>query len=288
MANPEKLTKDWVLDWVKDTAGWFSADQLDRDLQILTRTGKTNRRQILSRLVREGTVERKGGQHGQYRLVDGVVQEIAWQSADPNDIIPLEFAFDLHKYVKIFPKSIIVIAGVSNSGKTAWLYDFVLRNMERHEIDLFNSETSGEQMRERMDNFEIEIPNPPPFRTLERYENFADVVHPDKISVIDYLDLNSEVYLIGEEIERIHRKLKRGVAVIAIQKKPNQELGIGGMFSWKKASLYLSMDNNRLKIAKAKSWADPKINPNGKQWGFKLVGGAKFIISEIEDPWPGD
>jgi len=287
--EPEVLTKEAVLEWIGDAEGWFSADQLDRDLIIVERAGKASRRKILSRLVEEGLLERKGGRHGSYRQVDGEAHEIDWQAANPNAVLDLEFAFNIHHHVKLFPKSVIMIAGETNSGKTAFMYDFIIRNMHKEmPINLFNSETSGEQMRERFNNFGIEIPNPAPFKTYERYDNFADVIHPDKISVIDYLDLNSEVYMIGEEIERIRRKLKKGVAVIAIQKKSKQELGQGGVFSIKASALYLSMTTGGiLTLVKGKSWLDPKDNPNGKSWKFKLVGGAKFVnITEILPDWP--
>ncbi len=286
--QPEALTKEWVWEWVEDSEGWFTADQLDRDLQILTRTGKATRRKILSRFVEEGILERKGGYHGHYRIVDNEAHEIDWQAANADATLDLEFAFNIHHHVKLFPKSVIMIAGETNSGKTAFMYDFILRNMHKEmQINLFNSETSGEQMKERMKNFDIEIPVPAPFKTMERYDNFADVIHPDKISVIDYLDLNSEVYMIGEEIERIRRKLKKGVAVIAIQKKSKQELGQGGVFSIKASALYLSMTTGGiLTLVKGKSWLDPKDNPNGKSWKFKLVGGAKFVsIEQIIDPF---
>ena len=282
--KPDRLTREAVLEWIEDSVGWFSADQLDRDLQIITREGRASRRKILSRLVEEGLLERKGGQHGFYRRTESEAQAINWKDADGGAILDLEFPFNLHHHVKLFPKSIVVIAGEPNAGKTALMYGVIVRNMYKPmPINLFNSETSGEQMRERFDNFDIEIPDPPPFNAYERYDNFADVVHPDKISVIDYLDLNSEVYLIGDEIERIRRKLTKGVAIIGIQKNPKQELGYGGVFSAKAAALYVSMTRSSastpgiLTIVKGKSWGDPKGNPNGKKWNFHIRGGAMFF-----------
>jgi hypothetical protein len=74
-----------------------------------------------------------------------------------------------------------------------------------------------------------------------------------------------------------------------MQKKPNttqyqNDYGYGGVFTVKKARLYLSIDRstampgfNILKVVKAKSWLDPAINPNGKEFAFKLVQGCDFV-----------
>ena len=296
--------------WVNESVGWFTYSQLDTDLDIKSREAKTIRRVAMHDMVKDGLVERAEGKNGVFRKYQTELIEIDWKNASSTNIVPLELPFNLHNYVKIFPKSIIVIAGESNSGKTAFLYNTILINIynnvlmggtrgeggskgeggnyPKYNIDLYNSETSAEQMNERFTNFdEYVIPSPPPFKTYERYDNFADVINPDNISVIDYIDFSSEVYLIGQELENIHRKLKRGVAICAIQKKGsyiakggqkvNPKLGYGAEMSLKKASLYLSMGHGTLEIVKGKSWADSQINPNGLKWEFQLVKGAKFV-----------
>ena len=211
-------------------------------------------------------------------------------------MINLKFPFGLEQYVKIFPKSIIILAGEKESCKTQWLYEFTLLNMYHPlRIDLYNSETGREQMKERLSNFDFDIPVPAPFRTLERYDNFADVIDPNKISVIDYLDFNSEVYEVGEEIDKIFRKLK-GIAVIGIQIPPptkqlyrgqekwvHRDLAYGGGFTAKRAILYLTLwstgkKTKLLKIKHCKTRADPNIDPNNMQWTFSVNGtGTKFL-----------
>ncbi len=182
------------------------------------------------------------------------------------------------------------------SHNTAFLYNFILMNMERHLIDLYNSETSPEQMKERFENFEQGIPSPAPWRTFERYDCFADIIDPNRVSVIDYIDFNNEVYRVGEEIEMIFRKENKGICIAAIQKKRDTtdykgkkihyELGYGSDMSIKKASLYLSMDIGKIKIVKAKSWVDHTLNPNGLEWKFKLAKGCDFIITESPEAQP--
>ena len=184
------------------------------------------------------------------------------------------------------------MAGSKNEGKSLFMYDFTLKNMYHPlGIDLYNSETGREQMKERLDNFDVEIPNPAPFRVFERYDNFADCIDPNRISVIDYLDLDSEVYMVGAEINHIFQKLDKGIAIIALQKPPSQtlyvkgvkktisrDLAYGGGFTSKRAVLYLSLDSHILKIVFCKNRAQPKINPNNMRWSFSVNdNGTKFL-----------
>jgi hypothetical protein len=133
------------------------------------------------------------------------------------------------------------------------------------------------------------MPRPYPFGIWEQYDNFADVIDPDNISVIDYLDLNSEFYLIGAEIDAIFRKLNKGVAVIAIQKPPatitfvkgvkkvvERDLGYGGGPTAKRSSLYISMSANdggqsgKLKLVYVKNPSQRGVNPNNMTWTYKV------------------
>jgi len=272
---------------------WFS--QFDIYSFFDWKESKT--RSLVSRKLYHDSEERKPPllekKNKVYRLIDDDAEEIDWQSADSNKVIDLGLPFDLHKYVKFFPKTIICVAGEPNSGKTAFLYNVILMNMHTHKITLYNSETSPEQMKERMENFDIEIPSPAPFITKERYENFADVINPDGFSVIDYIDADSDFWSIGAEISRIYKKLQTGIVVCAIQKRENitnfkgqtirNSSGYGGTTTKKRPSLYVTMTNSiphKLRIEKAKSWKDSSINPNGMEWTYKLVGGAKFVCVE--------
>ncbi len=272
--------------WVNESSGWFSYSQMDSDLNIKSREAKTLRRVIMKELVDAKVIERASGKNGVFRAFQTELHEIDWQNADSSKVLDLTFPFDLQNYVKIFPKSIIVLAGESNSGKTAFLYNFIMTNYAKQSIDLYNSETAAEQMKERFENFETEIPVPPPWNTYERYDNFADVINPNHISVIDYIDFSSEVYLIGEELNNLFKKLDRGIVIAAIQKKGSYmmkgqkitpKLGYGAEMSLKKSSLYLSMGFGTLEIVKGKSWKDPTINPSGLKWTFNLLKGAKFV-----------
>ncbi len=260
----------------------FTAEQIDRQFNIQTREGKRYRWQILEYLVGKGQLEKLGT--NRYRVFDQRLEEIDWIAADVEDVVKVSWPLNLQKYVKTYHRSINIIAGSPGAGKTAFLYNFILRNPHQN-IVLFTNDMTPEEIKERFNNANLENPSLTHFRVFDRNDNFGDVVEPDSINVIDYLDLNSEVYLIGEEIEKIYRKLNRGIAVIGIQKKPGQELGQGGIFSEKRSKLYLSLDTikvgtelvHNLVIQKVRGRTNPLTNPRYMSFKFKLVGGINFL-----------
>jgi len=279
----EKLTQIAVEEWVKGTTGQFSLRNIYSELGILSAESKSHIRVIMHRLTEEGIVVALGKRDGLYRLVDDEAPEEHWQNANKMSV-PLRFPFELEKFVRILPKSLIILAGSSGAGKTALLYNIVVLNMYDFEMHLFNSEMGLMQIQERFNAIDPNIPHPAPFHMRSRQENFADVIEPNAVNLVDYLDLDSEVYMIGKELKDILHNLRDGVAIVAIQKPPGRDLGYGAGYSVKSASLYLSMDAGKLKIVKARERAIGDVDPLNKTWGFHLDNnGANFIdIWEVE------
>lgn len=274
----QELKQATIEEWVKSTTGVFSLKDIHNELDIGSGQGKAHLRQIMYRLKKADVVVSIKGRDGLYRLVDDEAPEENWQFVDKS-VVPLKFPFELENYIRVLPKSLIIVAGAPGAGKTALLYNIAVLNMHDFDIHLFNSEMGLSQIQERFEAIDPDIPNPPPFHTRHREDNFADVIEPDAINLIDYLDMDSEVYMIGAELKRILFKLNQGVAIVAIQKPIGRDLGYGAGYSLKSASLYLSMDSHKLKIVKARERADNSVNPINKTWSFHLDGhGAKFII----------
>lgn len=276
---PVPLSQAIVEQWISLTKGQFNVRDIWNEVGIESPEGKQHLRVILDRLEKKGVIQQLEKGFGNFRRVNDKVEKIDWEVADPNNVVPLLFPFGEHDLVSIYPKSIIIVAGGKNAGKTEYLYNFLKLNMHNFTIDLFNSETSPEQMKARF--LSLGLTPPVPFNTYERYDNFADVIHPDHISIIDYLDLNSEVYLVGAEIDAIFRKLKLGVAVIGLQKPPasitvfkgvkkvvERDLAYGGGFTAKRAVLYITMGRNKLKLLYVKTPKQKKLNPNNMTFSF--------------------
>lgn len=282
----KELTQSVVAQWLELVTGTFQVRDIWAELNIQDPKNKAYLRVILYRLEKEKVIVR-ATQSGTYRKVDQQVKSIDWQSADPKKLLPLELPFGIHQFCRIYPKSIIIVAGEKQEGKTAFLYETIQMNMDKFVIDLFNSETGPEQMKERFEP--LEIPVPAPFAVYERYDNYGDVVHPEHLTVIDYLDLSSEVYLVGAEIDAIFRKLTTGVAIIGLQKPPptvtylrgvkkvySRDLAYGGGFTAKRAILYITLGSHTLKLLYVKTPRDPKVNPNNMSWSYGFNGNGYF------------
>ena len=214
----KQLSQALIEQWVCLTKGTFNVRDIWAEIGIETPQGKQHLRIILDRLEIKGLIKQLDKGFGNYRCVDNEAPKMDWVSADSQNVVPLRWPFGIEEYASIYPKNVAVVAGSKQEGKSTFLYNFIKLNMNSYRIDLFNSETGAEQMKDRFTD--LGIPLNAPFDVFERYDNFADVIHPDRISVIDYLDLNSEFYLAGAEIDAIFRKLTSGLVIIGMQIPP--------------------------------------------------------------------
>ena len=123
----------------------------------------------------------------------------------------------------------------------------------------------------------------PKFELIDRRDNWKDIIRPDNINIIDWIGLpGDESYRIGQIIDGIQSKLKKGIALLSLQKDIEARLGRGRSYSEELASLYLTIDFERITVIKAKEWKG--TNPNGKMYGFTLLNaGTQFHnIREIK------
>jgi len=216
------------------------------------------------------------GRDGIYRRVDELPEPVEWQGVDASKDFPILLPFDLRKYAWIDPETHIIITGSKDSGKSGFIMRAVAMNMNRvNTVFLSNMEGGVTQLKRRFDAMNIEIPNPPPFKTWLKTENFHDYMkEPDTFYAIDYIDVpeSGEFFMIAPAIARIQTKLQQlgnCVALIGLQKKRNSDTAYGGEQTLKKSTLYLAMNPGRLKIVSAKVHTNPKINPTNMQWTFQ-------------------
>lgn len=269
-----------VRQWVTMATGNFNVSDVHKELNLITKEQKQAVNKEISRLAKDRVIEKYGEKRGHYRLVDNDLEEMRWYEV--TDFTPYDIAmpFEIHKYVKIHKKSIIVVAGTSNAGKTAFMLNTIKLNINKHKIRYFSSELSNEELAERISEFGLPKSDwnyETNFKCYSRSSNFNDVIDPDGLNIIDFLECYEDFYSIGKYISEIHDRLKGGVAIIALQKNPGQKPGIGGWRSVEKARLYLSVDPGVIEIVKGKSWVNRDINPNGMRLNFKLYAGCKFM-----------
>jgi hypothetical protein len=266
---------DEVKDWVCLQSGYFLSTECQQSLQLSTREDKKNLSIILKRLCDQRVIERYGEKSGSFRKIETEIELINWENAD-DSIIPLQFPFEIESLVSIMPKNILVIAGVPNAGKTAFLLNFARMNMDKWPILYFSSEMDGPELKARLKKFEGPLKQWRKVGFYKKEEDFANALNPDGVNIIDFLEITDKFYLIAERLREYHKRLNKGVLFVAIQKDPQKEYGRGGGLGLEKPRLYLTLDRGKMKILKGKTWASER-NPEGMQIEFKLIQGAKFI-----------
>jgi len=262
--------------WVLAAPGEFSVSDLDLDMDFKDRIQRHNRTIALERLVSLGVIERVGNRRGWYRPHRSQLDVMDFKNAK-SDKVWMWLPFGLPQLVEIMPGNIITIAGEKNSGKTAILLNIVKENRHDWKIHYFNSEMDAGELKKRLEKFDILI-DKWNFDAYRRDSDFADVIFPGpgNLNVIDFLECHDEFYKMGQYIKDIHNKLNGAVCIIALQKNPGQDDGLGGRRSTEKSRLALAVSPGKLKIVAGKNWASD-VNPNGLQVNFKLVQGCQLI-----------
>lgn len=264
-----------VGEFIETSQGWFATTELHDRLQLTTRDHKRAAVMALLRYLEKGVIERHPSRNGVYRKRETECEVIDFKSASGKPL-DIRWPFGLESLVNTMPKQIVVVAGSPDAGKTAFLLGFARMNQDRHVINYFSSEMGANELRSRLELFNFPLDS---WKVIfkERSSNFQDVIRADEVNVIDFLEIHKDFFEVGGLIKDIWDRLGNGIAVIAIQKNPGVELGLGGGRSLEKARLYLSMDNGKIKIVKAKNWADPTKNPNKLCMDFKIVKGCKLL-----------
>ena len=266
-----------IRDWVLSTTGHFLSTECPLCPQVSTRQEKKNLSEVLRRLVIEGLIERVGNRNGCFRLIDKSYNKIDFLNA-PDEPINIKWPFEIEEYALIYPGNIIIVAGLSNAGKTAFLLNLVEMNLKIHKMVYQSSEMGGTELRNRLKKL--------PSHSLAEFQNnvdwrdkssdWWDSVDPEAINIIDYMEIHEEHYKIGAWIKKIFDKLTNGIAIIAIQKKAGTTMGVGGAVTLEKPRLYLSIDFNEIRMVKAKNWTNGGINPNGLVLNYELYQGVIF------------
>ena len=265
-----------VREWVNMAAGNFSVTDVHRELNLVMKEQKHAANTEISRLAKSRVIEKYGEKRGYYRLVNTDLEELKWKDVKDISCFDISLPFEIERYVKIHKKSIIIVAGTSNSGKTAFMLNTIKLNMNKQKVVYFSSELAQEEMAERIRCFGLPDSDWH-FNSYSRSSNFDDVINPEALNIIDFLEIYEDFFKVGKTIAAIHQRLTSGVAVIALQKNIGAERGMGGERSIEKARLYLTVDPGKIKITKGKSWANREKNPNGLSLNFKLFDGCKFM-----------
>lgn len=277
--------KDSVVNWVLSGFGDFSVRDVDSDLRLFDEDEKQVRFDTLEQMVISGDLQRVGTRRGWYRRPDKTIQYINWRQADTKEF-PIKLPFRMHHQVKIFPKSIIAISGEKNTGKTSLCLNVVKLNQNQgKEVAYFSSEMLGPEFKVRLQAFEDVALEDWNFKAIHRTTDFADVIFPDAINIIDFLEIYDKFWMVGKYMTDIFNRLNTGVAIVCVQKSGGSEHGRGGTFLIEKPRLTLNLSRRfdeygqlegaTLKCTNAKFPRSP-YNPNGMSINYKTINGCKL------------
>jgi len=280
-----------VREWINDLAGdgAFTVNDIIKELALEPgRKTYTTVYQALTALRQSNDIVPVGSKRGVFRKVnnDAPVLDILSAAVSPMD---LRWPLGLHKAINFYPGNLAVFAGETNSGKTAYLLNFVMENLEQWggRIRYLSSEGGVQELRSRLNLFSYEFGIPIEkwlcVDWRERYDNFQDIIHPHWINIVDYLEVNDEFWKIGEPLKEISKKLDTGIAVIAVQKKRGERLGRGGDFGTQRPRLYCTLgkdpknSNLILRMEKGKAKISDAFDTNGGyRITFRIRNGCKL------------
>jgi len=280
MAPIKRGLAEEVREWVMTTGGNFLTTDVYRELNLTTRDHKKAVCMALLRLEKENLLAKCGEKRGCYRIIEACHKPMDWENCDVTKTFDLNLPLGLHKLMYLYPKNIIVIAGDTNAGKTAYLLNVVRENADRMPIDYFTNDLTPEELKKRVQRFNEAGMNTENFskcQFIPRVKDFLDVLNPDRVTIIDYLQLTDDFWKVAGTLDEIYNKLESGICIVAIQKKKGMKLGRGGDFAMERPRLYFTLEEGKLIIQKMKNLIDAERNPNGKYVRFNLWGGCKFI-----------
>lgn len=270
-----------IKDWIVAYKGIFLSSEMARALQINNKDHLKEMAKILNKLTDEGYIERYGRRSGVFRKIERDYRKMEWLSASIQPI-EINYPLGLHNIFVTYAKNVIVVAGVKDSGKTAFFLDFIKRNHTKFKINYFTNEMGDEELSMRIRQHKDIDVKEWSFSAYEMGGAWEDIIEPDCITIVDYIEINNNFWEIGEVIKKMHEKLDKGILLLGLQKAYGQLLGRGKEFSLQRPRLYVTLENGRATIISAKNRLPSGPNVVGWQCHYSIIDGWKI---KTETPW---
>lgn len=260
-------------------------------------------RNIMFQLAESRVVRPVGKREGIYKVVTQVypvpIFSVQRERRNPFDLgFPIDFdthiPMDFSEDVVVREGDLILIAGVSNFGKTTLALQFLAANINLNPVLMGNEYTNplGEPMPRFLNRLDVmDVKNGgwvewvddngnDKFTLLPVHDDFAEHIVKDRINIVDWINIESgEHFLIGNLLQSIKKHLGRGIGIAVIQKGEGADAGRGGQFTKDFADLEILIDkfgkyDTLLKLGKVKESHKPI---SGKTYGFGIGDGVKII-----------
>ncbi len=236
-----------IKNYVECSIGSFTLQDINSYLG-LDRTQATNRNKVISRLCKENILIRIGNGVYERSIEDIAGVSLKNISTDHFDIV---LPLGLSEIVNVPRKSIIIVAGTSNAGKTLFALETIKLNLHQdYDLAYFFSEMGiGEYVSrvKRTCNYDEVMFNRWDDKVFsgERANGFAPVIAAkcaNGLGIIDYLEPPDGDYSrMTHEITRIYDRMETGVTLINLQKGTDLDYAKGGEGTKDKSRLFISM-----------------------------------------------
>jgi hypothetical protein len=230
-------------------------------------------RKLLQRRKEEGKVRAYRGSPFQIEWINREYNVTQLDGNEEQTFLDIKFPLKIHELAHIPPGSVIGVAGFTSAGKSAFLLEIAELNALSQSMPVFYwyNEMSEARLKNRCIDFPLlyEAQKQGKFIPVKQggFE-FPDVIDPDAINLIDYLDRDDEIWLIGQDIKQLQARLNTGIVIYALQKQAGKSFGYGGLPSAKLSNLYITLDKKEenetymvgeAEIIKCKDWRT--VNP---------------------------
>jgi len=244
------------------------------------------------RLAEQKVVKPSGLNDGGFKVLIPIKPVVfSLEGDDKEGVLPVRFprsyiddtTFGLEDMVELSEGDCVLITGETNLGKTAMALSFLGENLGLFdESDLMGSEatsSAGEispKLRRRLRRMgwaKWEENGKMRFNLLPVEHDYEDYIEPNRLTVIDWITIPGEFWLIDTLMKTIKNSIGRGLCIPVLQKNKGNEFAEGGQRSERYADLVLKIDRfgqyeSMMTIGKVKS---AKTKATGRTFAFTIT-----------------
>lgn len=235
--------------WVLQAHGEFRLSEIVKDLGITASDDISGLKDALYGLCCAGKIKENKKKNGVYVKLDIELTKMK-RVENKKPHVDLWLPLDLHEKVVVIPGSLIIVAGVTNSGKSGFMLNLTEKNKDKHRIRYISSEWSNEERDTQLEDFGVDIDKWDSeidfYAKKDITSSFDNYIDPENITIIDYFESYGDYGAIAGELRDISDKLTSGVAIVAMQKKAGQAHGYGGEGTVNRSQLYINIDRNEM------------------------------------------
>ena len=250
-------------------------------------------RMSMKQLEKQKVVKPSGRSDGMYKVLLPIQPVVfSLDGDDKEGILAVRFprsyiddsSFGLEDFIELSEGDLVVVTGETNYGKTTIALTILGENLGLLKGNVLMgteyTSSAGEispKLKRRLRRMEWAkwIENGEPrFKLLPVEHDYEDYIIPDYLTVIDWLTLPGEYYMIDSVMKTIKNSIGRGLGVVVVQKNKGAEFAEGGQRSERYADLVLKIDRfgkdesiltiGKVKAAKGKS-------PSGRTFAFTIT-----------------